>query len=160
TTGARAIGRVAVHSSRPDWRSAQVMPSDGGRPEEIIGAAVSIGAATTSTSTVRSTSTTAATTGSITSITDTVSGTTIRTSPTNSTRETTSATARRTAWISVATMVKPRFDRAAQEIGRARAEAACIVQVAAIVQVSVPATVRAAAIVQVPVPATDRAAAI
>src|SRR5215475_4802629 len=156
TTGAQAIGQVAAHSSQPDWHSARVMPLDAGHPEEIIGAAVSIGAATTSTD--RSTSITVATTGITTSITDTVSGTTIRTSPTNSTRATTSVAARTTAWISAAIMVKPRFDRAAQEI--ARAEAACSVQVAAIVQVPVPATVRAAAIVQAPVPATVLAAAI
>src|SRR5215813_12029822 len=158
TTGAQAIGQVAAHSSQPDWHSARVMPLDAGLPEEIIGAAVSIGAATTSTSTDRSTSITVATTGITTSITYTVSGTTIRTSPTNSTRATTSVAARTTAWISAAIMVKPRFDRAAQEI--ARAEAACSVQVAAIVQVPVPATVRAAAIVQAPVPATVLAAAI
>src|SRR5215471_11821473 len=151
TTGAQAIGQVAAHSSQPDWHSARVMPLDAGLPEEIIGAAVSIGAATTSTSTDRSTSITVATTGITTSITDTVSGTTIRTSPTNSTRATTSVAARTTAWISAAIMVKPRFDRA---------EAACSVQVAAIVQVPVPATVRAAAIVQAPVPATVLAAAI
>src|SRR5215470_5631757 len=146
TTGAQAIGQVAAHSSQPDWHSARVMPLDAGHPEEIIGAAVSIGAATTSTSTDRSTSITVATTGITTSITDTVSGTTIRTSPTNSTRAITSVAARTTAWISAAIMVKPRCDQVAREIGRARAEAACSVQVAAIVQVL--ATVLAAAIVQ------------